>query len=370
MESSFWHQIPAFVLAAGIGALLFVGIPQQCSKMRESAENEVSNGPAQSPAPGNIGPKPNTTTNKPSEALAGGDSASFAVQAAALSGMEEEEMVQQLDGLLQAWLGVDRAGALAWLDTLPAGSFRDAAAASLMEIWGAQDPKAAAAWLSQRLDDKHYQGALGALCSVWAEQNPLQAAQWAQRLLSPRNQAKGALVVGQIWAETNPQDAAKHLETLPAEQQPALAQGIATGWGSVNPAAAAKWLEEVYLRNPNIPTSAAGMIVNHWVAQDAGAASKWLNALPEGPLYDAAAEIFAQSSAEISPKDALLWSKNLSRPDARADAVRHTVEQWYAQDSQGLLATLPETMASLAPDLQKIVYEVISSKDPQFKTPE
>ncbi len=366
-------QAGVFIGTAVVGVLLLVVLPRGC---RETGNNESAPVPtAVAPAPGLIHPPSATgaasaglaTADSTSGNKLATDSAAFAAAAIELSQSKDEDANEKLAELLGEWAEVDAKGAAAWVLTLPAGEFRESAATYVVESWTEVDPRAAAAWVSAHLMGGKSQGALGALIAVWAGKNPSAAAEWVLELKGEdRTAAMGALA--ESWAGREPSAAVAWWQTLPAEDQGAAWKNLLGGWCGVDAAAAAAWLARSVGQNPNLPASSASLVVAAWGAQDVGAVSKWLNGLPEGPFYQAAATAFSQIAAETSPGDALLWARSLANVEDRKNAVVHAFDRWYDNKREELLSALPAQLEALKDSvLRRAVYDLLYQKDQGFR---
>ncbi len=366
-------QAITFAVAGALGVGVMVLLPRACSKGKDDATASGAYAPAPETiaardakaASANGGTKAPT---KPITKLASAKSAQFEIQAAELAKRPLEEVSDQLDELMALWASEDPVAAAAWVKQLTPGDFREAAATSLCQTWAGINPAAAAAWVVQNLDKGMLQGALGAVSSVWAQSDPTATAKWIASLTEATDRTVGEVALAQAWGEINPAAAAAWMKTLSPESQGNVVPSLVIGMAAADPAAAAAWLQAAVAENPNIPVENAGVIVASWVASDAPAASRWLNVLPEGPFYEAAATAFAQAAAEKSPADALLWARALANPDNREQAVIYAMELWIDKDRNGFVAALPKQLeATKDPVLRKAIYDMLYRKDPGFR---
>jgi hypothetical protein len=373
-EENRTSQALTFIVAAvlGIGSMVFVA--HSCKKVTvdESADAVMAPAPETiasrkaKAASGSEQKKPSVSAaaKKPTSSA----SAAFATQANALAKRPLEEISDQLDELMAQWASEDPAGAADWVKQLTPGDLREAAAVSLCQTWAGINPQAAAAWVAQNLDKGMLQGALGAVSSVWAHADPAAAANWIAGLPESTDRTVGEVALAQTWGEINPAAAAAWMKTLSPESQGNVVQSLVIGMAASDPAAAAAWLQGAVKENNKIPMETAGVIVGSWVASDAGAVSRWLNALPEGPFYEAAATAFAQAAAEKSPADALVWARSLGNPANRELAVVNAMELWIDKDRKGFVEALPKQLeATTDPALRKAIYDMLYRKDPGFR---
>jgi hypothetical protein len=371
-EENRTSQAVTFVIAAALGVGVMLFLAHSCRKMK--VEETVDS--IMAPAPDTIAsrkakaangtPRKDAASKPPKPS--GSASADFAAQANALAKRPLEEISDQLDELMAQWASEDPAGAAAWVKQLTPGDIREAAAVSLCQTWAGINPQAAAAWVAENSGKGMLQGALGAVSSVWAHADPAATATWIAGLSESTDRTVGEVALAQAWGEINPAAASEWMKTLSPESQGNVVQSLVIGMAASDPAAAAAWLQGAMKENSKIPMETAGVVVGSWVASDAGAVSRWLNALPEGPFYEAAATAFAQAAAEKSPADALVWARSLANAENRELAVVNAMELWIDNDRKGFVEALPKQLeATSDPALRKAIYDMLYRKDPAFK---
>lgn len=368
-------QAVSFAVAGALGVAVMILIPRACSK-GDTASSANAEGGAYAPAPDTIASrsgngygnaKSTNVASQPALKRISAKSAQFEIKCAELAKRPLDEVSEQLDELMAQWASEDPMEAAAWVKQLTPGEFRETAAISLCQTWAGINPQAAAAWVAQNLDSGMLQGALGGVASAWAHSDPESAAKWIASL-PEGDRTTAEMALAQAWAEVNPAAAGAWMKSLSPASQSNVVQNMVAGMAASDPAAAAVWLQSAIAENPTIPVQNAGVIVSSWVASDAGAVSRWLNALPEGPLYEAAATAFAQAAAEKSPADALLWARALASPENREQAVIYAMELWIDQDRNGFVEALPKQLeATTDPALRKAIYEMLYRKDPGFR---
>lgn len=373
-EKSRTSQWMIFAGSALVGLLGFVVTPRQCSSDQEDKAPRLS---TPSPDPIESRKRRNPVATTPSSHAAEGKGkrptsglspTSLKQGAIELSHKSVEEYAEALEGLMSDWALTDPKGAAEWVGGLPAGEFRESAATSLSEAWAEVDVKAAATWVLSHLGKGSLRGALGAVASVWSKREPAEAAAWVAKLSDAEDRSAGEASIAQTWGETSPAAASDWLESLPEENQAGALPSLLTGWAATDPSAAAAWLQAALANNSKLPVSSAGALVSAWVGKDAGEVSRWLNALPEGELYEVAATAFAQSAVEKSPKDALMWARSLGDPENRIQSVTYAMEAWLDKDREGFVEELPKQLeATTDPVLRKAIYDMLYRKDPSFK---
>ncbi len=372
MASVLFKQCVAFAGAAAVGGLLFGLLPIKFQQWKAEAASESVKAGAGLGKKGGSGLSGGTSraATGAGSAVAGGAKASggaFAAEINKLLEGPEDARLEQMDGAMARWVEADLTAAREFVESLPAGENRRLLAGIFMECWAAKDPRGAAAWLGPKLGTGQWLSCVGALCAEWASQDPKAAAAWAGQLVEPSESRTGVESIALAWGEKAPLEAVSWMEGLPAQDQAVAAEQIIGGWSERVPEEAANWLAGAVGRNPNLPASLGGGLVSSWVGKDAGGASRWLNNLPDGPLYEIAATVFAQSAAEVDPKSALPWAKTLTNTETRRHAVVHVMEEWLTNDRNGMLAALPNELENADEVTRQAVYDMLYTKDPEFR---
>lgn len=367
-------QAGVFIAATLAGLFLLVVLPRQCSNPDSAAQSPPH---ATAPAPDPIGPRlkkgkagahAENTAQEASQSASTVAHDAFVAEAVKLSQLPVDDSAEALEDLFTRWAAADAPGCAVWLQSLPTGEFREAAAAILCQHWVLSDPPAASAWVLQHLGTGSFRAAAGAVASQWCALDPTGAAQWVASIPTGADRTAAEAALAQAWAEKDPSAATEWLKKLPPESQSSAAQNLVSTWSATDPAATAQWLQSALPENPAIPNDTVAVLVSSWVDHDAGAVSRWLNSLPEGPFYETAAAAFSQAAAETSPKDAILWAKTLENPASREHTLLFAMEKWYDTDKDAFLKALPAELESTSnKSLQQAIFEMLYRKDPAFK---
>lgn len=137
----------------------------------------------------------------------------------------------------------------------------------------------------------------------------------------------------------------------PGAGRDAFVAGLVHQAASGNPALAVQLLPEVTAEHR---AQSINTIAELWTANNAVAASEWVNSLPPGPDRDLAAAGFVRRLAESDPERAAQWAVSISSDSERRSALRKVHDTWYRLDSAAASKWLqsesrltPEDMAAL-----------------------
>lgn len=190
-----------------------------------------------------------------------------------LLGLDPENQVNAVTGLIPAWVERSPDECLQWLNQCPMGDLREVALVEAADAWSAKDPQAAfARFLTLGNEDGTERG-LQAIVSQWAQDAPdaavnylakledpsqrdefLQAAlsslsnkdpelawKYCDRFADPETaeQTRGSVL--ESIAESRPQDAIKLAESGGNGED--LLEGIARGWATLDDEAAKVWIQ-------------------------------------------------------------------------------------------------------------------------------
>lgn len=283
-----------------------------------------------------------------------------------VAGMADNSMrTEALEALIETWVAISPVDAADWAGSLPSGDFRDDAMSSLMFHWGQASPAEAAAWMARTgVDDPE---AASTLACRWAATDPSSAASWATGLKDSEMRVTAIAGIAGAWAERSPAAAADWVSHLPQAEKESAAATLTAAWSATEPAAAAAWLARQADANQETQTTALAVLAANWGEQSPGAASRFLNSLPEGAVRDAAASQFAIAAAPAAPAEALAWAMNLPDPEERNQVVTSATENWYDGAPEGFRAGISDALSMMDdPSMRKGVYEMLYERDPGF----
>lgn len=283
-----------------------------------------------------------------------------------VAGMADNPMrTEALEALIETWVAISPVDAADWAGSLPSGDFRDDAMSSLMFHWGQASPEEAAAWMSRTgVDDPE---ATSTLACRWVATDPSAAAGWAENLKDSEMRVTAVSGVAGAWGDRSPEAAAEWVSHLPAGEKESAAAALTAAWSATAPAAAAAWLARQSDANQETQATALAVLAANWGEQSPGAASRFLNSLPEGSIRDAAASQFAIAAAPAAPAEALAWAMNLPNPEERNQVVTSAAENWYDGAPEGFRTGISDALSLMEdPEMRKNVYEMLYDRDPGF----
>ncbi|MFT3991939.1 MAG: hypothetical protein QM680_11070 [Luteolibacter sp.] len=140
-------------------------------------------------------------------------------------------------------------------------------------------------------------------------------------------------ILFQAWASQHPLEAMEAADTFsdPAQKSAAF-RSAAEGWNSTDRAALAAYV--VKLPQNEDSDYALNLAFQSWSLQDPESLSRWIDTLPAGPEYDAAAYIMLGKSdlATSPPEISIQRAETIGDPDLKMDSYRHIIRNWAASD--------------------------------------
>ncbi|MFH1024312.1 MAG: hypothetical protein V1809_13115 [Planctomycetota bacterium] len=174
---------------------------------------------------------------------------------------------------------------LSFLLTMDDGPEREALVTGLFSAWGGKDAVTAALYIAAVPEGDSRKAAARALAGVWATDNPNEAAEWVE-VIPSGSERDGAL------------------------------DGLADRWAGLEPAGAVVWAESLP-RADEVARMSARVFAS-WVARDADAAAKCLEAMPPGGARNAALRPVAMALAPKDPDRVRRWLAWLPEDERKA----------------------------------------------------
>lgn len=219
-----------------------------------------------------------------------------------------------LNASLARWAKADPVAAAAFVESLPLGQMRRAAAAAVGAVWSQTDPAKALAWVDPELSERN-PGPLILPRNSRRWQGPPQDEQWRQVVLataktdqdlafqliqriqtrSTRDKTAHELLV--IWGSIDPRaarGAARQVRGWTRKEAPAWS--VVEGWARLEPAAAAEYAQK--LAGFQDKTHIVRNIAAQWRLRDPQGVAAWAQSLTPGPARLAALEGGTHAVAE------------------------------------------------------------------------
>jgi hypothetical protein len=203
-----------------------------------------------------------------------------------------------LEQVAIAWANTDLAAATGWVEALPDGDARQAAALNLAYEAARSEPVKALEVASGLAPTPARDDLLVHAISQWGGADPAAAADWAAKVSDASLQQRLVAAVAIAAAErVGPAAATFAANALGAgQEQDRAVVAIVQRWVQNSPQAAASWVSQF----PDLPSRepAVQNLLALWTAQDAEAAGTWLRELPAGPLRDLGITAYNQGRAD------------------------------------------------------------------------
>jgi hypothetical protein len=221
--------------------------------------------------------------------------------------------------IADGWAEVDPAGAAAWFRDNTEGSVEDDALWECLESWGRKDPGAALAW-ANGLDDYVKANAMQGLAEGWGAVDPEGAAEAGMGFVDSEFGRDFLTSVATQWAGSDPDKASAWALGLANERlRAAVVYELVDIWSRSDPQAAGAWAAKI--EDPGTRATAEAGIAKGWSIHDPGGAMEWALARITDPpqLEEAINDIFFNWS-NFDPRGASRWLDAQS-PGKRKDQV-------------------------------------------------
>ncbi len=270
---------------------------------------------------------------------------------------------QALQALVQAWGKEDAAGVRQWVASLPPTPLRDQAAAQVVQVLAATDPAGAAEVAHSIQNPSIQSGAIQQVATHWTRKDSEAVQGWLQRLPEGPERDAAAVAVARTISSKAPAEAAALLAVVKDDNlRQQVAPMIMTHWTRQDPTAAAQWLSKLpaghwrdsaiqqfvsqvpdaqsamalewaqTIQNEHVRRSAVANAVAKLGRQDPAAASEWLNRMQPGVARDQAVQQFALNVQKTYPADAVQWAMSIEDVSLRQQTVETALVTWLRAD--------------------------------------
>ena len=216
------------------------------------------------------------------------DPAAFAakIEISARSG-EPSQREHVFSEVLPALVSLDPFAAVALMEKIEAGEFRDEFIVQLARLWAAQDPESALKWAAEIKGAAERYSAVRSACLQISQVDPAAAIHTMESLNIPNDRSVLENIVQSWTAEDATAATEWALERPPGETRDNLLTRVAFVVSQDDPRQAADLIVK------NIPpgasqSEAAISILHRWALQDWEGAKQWADQYPEGPLRERA----------------------------------------------------------------------------------
>lgn len=217
-----------------------------------------------------------------------------------------ERLSDALYYVADGWAETDPKGSAEWFLVNTAGSIRDDALWESVEAWGRKDTYAALAW-ANRLDDYLKWTVMDGLASGWASVDPPAAAAAGLEMRDDDHGHEFVITAVDHWADSDPEAAAEWTGALENARLRANASAeVGKVWALGDPGAAARWAERI----PDERSRNAALlgIADGWSRHDPGGAVEWaVSAVADPALRDEIVADITFNWSNIDPTGATAW---------------------------------------------------------------
>ncbi|MDH3521057.1 MAG: hypothetical protein OEM49_11430 [Myxococcales bacterium] len=276
---------------------------------------------------------------------------------------------------MYAWTRFDPEGAFARSRKSSQQMLRRRGSAAATYYWAMDNPKAALYWVETIEDTAFREFLTEYLITGWALSTERDsAAIYISKLPRSRlRQAQTSVIMAQYmkdgpeavmhWAESLPEDISesyRHEVFQRAANQIALRdpelsarwigqhvgksyarstiRPVAKKWFKLDPRGTVEWLVSL----PSVPQTNRVMsyLMGRWYDEDAGAATRWIEAETLTPSHDPAIDAFARRLSKSFPRKALQWAEMIQDATRRERSLVAVGQNWFRQTPEAARAWL------------------------------
>ena len=192
-----------------------------------------------------------------------------------VAGLDPDIRGQCMVTLAMTWARQDLPGALDWLKQLPDGADKSLGLSMCVKEWCANDAPAAAAWSLAAYSAKgEDDGLLGNVAFMWGSVDPKAAADWVQKLAPGPVRTLALNTLIGGWVQNSPVEAATYAAGLPPDEGAGVVQQAVQAWASFDPAAAGGWVTS--FPSGSYREAMVSDVANYWVDKDPPSAAAWV----------------------------------------------------------------------------------------------
>ena len=242
---------------------------------------------------------------------------------------DAECKAQATEACLLGMARADAPKALAMTESLPDGTWRNNLVVRLFTDWAAKDLEAATKACRELPEGEAKEQAWGRVLGKRIETQPASAAQEITNLPVGDYRQKAVKELCEHWSGTDTPAALAWAEALPTgtERIDALDHIIAW-WARTNPPAAMQFANQ----HPDVSDAALGAIAAAWSQCDLGAATNWVENLPDGAKKDAVLQALANSTAARTPTLAAHFCNLFTTVQPQPELVKGIARALVAED--------------------------------------
>ncbi|MEM9018155.1 MAG: hypothetical protein AAGC68_14160, partial [Verrucomicrobiota bacterium] len=248
---------------------------------------------------------------------------------------------------------------------IPGYDLREAYLNAVCYTWGETKGEEAATWIQENLSGILRADALYFATDGWAESDPGAAAQWLMENTDGSILEDGVWEAVESWGRKDPQAAFEWVSELDEYTAYAVMDGLAEGWGAIEPEAAASAAMGIIDKPYSLEFLSA--VASQWSAVDPEAALQWSDEILREDLRGEVLTAIGQQWAHRSPEDAASRVLEIEDAGNRRFAMTGIAIGWSEHDPEGAVEWAIES-AEDTNQLQNMVGDIVFNwtlADPQ-----
>jgi hypothetical protein len=242
---------------------------------------------------------------------------------------------RQLHAIASRHAAADPEAAVKRAKEIPGHDNREAYLGEVLRAWGEKDGTAAAAFAQSYFQGEQLTDALYYIADGWAEADPAAAADWFNQNTSGTVLDDAIWESLESWGRKDPKAAFVWSDQLDPYVKSTAMQGLAEGWGAVDPAgAAAAGLE---MRDTDYGNEFLVSVTTQWAGSDPAAAAAWAGGLVDEQLRGEVVNELGEVWAQTDPPAAAAWVAALTDPGTKRAAETGLAVGWSEHDPGGAI---------------------------------
>lgn len=238
--------------------------------------------------------------------------------------------LRQLGQLAETNVMEDPEAAVRRAASIPGYDNREAYLGNALRAWGEKDGRAAALFVSENFQGRQLTDTLYYVADGWAETDPVGAAEWFLQNTSGPVLDDALWEALESWGRKNPEAAFAWSANLDEYQKSTAMQGLAEGWGAVDPeGAAAAGME---FRDSDYGKDFLVSVMTQWAGSAPETAAAWTSSVADERLRAALVNELGEIWAESDPVKAASWATAMEDSGARKVAEIAVATGWSIHD--------------------------------------
>jgi hypothetical protein len=232
---------------------------------------------------------------------------------------------------------------------------RDIYLGEVLRTWGETNGMEAVKWVQSQFSGEHLSDALYYVADGWAEADPKASADWflENTTGSVRDDALWESV--EAWGRKDSRAALAWANELDPYLKWMVMDGLASGWASVDPPAAAA--AGLGMLDDDHGHEFVITAVNHWADSDPIQAAEWIRNLTNSRIRANASGELAKVWALGDPKSAAQWASGIQDERSREVAFQGIANGWSRHDPGGAIEWALSSVGDRA-RLEKMVTDI------------